>query len=566
MKYHQHPFASIRRIAAFCVVAALLLGSCSNEPEVVGSHNNNNNNRPGAPLIIRTTITDFTRIDGGEQTRATEAGNVTTFSDNDAIGLFAITGIGTSGATIVDGINNLEMTYKSADALADTQGSWMPPEGTDLAYTPGVTYIAYYPYKEGITINPTQSKEAIIASFAEMDALQPSTDQSTAEKYTASDLMTASGQPEAASTGKMVLSLKFTHSYALLTVNPYLKTPKYVAPENKFKYHKAVTQDKTDTGASDVMILGVKAYKLSASEFRAIVKPSAIVEGKVNGSYITHSAKIEFDGVTYPDGVPAGSTFICKVYTPLPIAEGATTRKLQIGDFFFKDGSIWPGGLDEAGDPALPSTAGNDCIGVVFWVGNPSDPDYLLAEDYPHCTNGLVLYKGAGGEFEQWSTSGSSIDYWYSSAQRPSDFSAPYITGTVYCQGYSNTKMMEKFIVSQNSDNVTELNILTVLNEFNSSSSSNIPRASKWYIPSVAEGRLLIFGEGKESGREGLELIDGQLQNIDGRVFLNNNTFWLNTEEIGTADTRNVAVIMRDATVKYVPKTNTYLIRFILAF
>lgn len=125
MKYHQHPFASIRCIAAFCIVAALLLGSCSNEPEVVGS--NNDNNRPGAPVIIRTTINDFTRTDGGEQTRATEDGSQTTFRDGDAIGLFAITGIGTSGATIVGGISNLQMTYKRKTSdhnpPADAKGS-----------------------------------------------------------------------------------------------------------------------------------------------------------------------------------------------------------------------------------------------------------------------------------------------------------------------------------------------------------------------------------------------------------------------------------------------------------
>lgn len=565
MKYHQHPFASIRRIAAFCAVAALLLGSCSNEPEVVGSHNDNN--RPGAPLLIRTTINDFTRTDGGEQTRATDAGNITKFRDGDAIGLFAITDIGTSSATIVGGINNLQMTYKTEGALTGTKGTWMPPEGTDLAYTPGVTYIAYYPYKDGITITHTQSKDEIIASFAEMEALQPLTDQSTPEKYTASDLMTASGQPEAASTGEMVLSLQFTHSYTLLILMPFLKTPKYVAPDNKFKYHKDVTQVIFDENASDVMVLGVKA--LNNSHLRAIVNPSAIVGGKVSGSYITHGAKVEFNYNL--EGELAGYSFLRTVNTPLSITEGATTRPLKVGDFFFKDGSIWPGGLDGAGDPPPPNTTDNDFIGVVFRVGDPTVTDELLRADYPHCTNGLVLYKGAVGESGRWSTSVSSIDYWYTSALRPSDFSAPYITGIVYCQGYSNTKMMEKFIVSENSDNVTELNILTVLNKFNSSSSSNIPRASKWYIPSVAEGKLLIFGEGKESGTMGRDLIDGQLDKLwntsfNDITFLVNNRFWLNTEEIGDGNTRKVAVVENNATVRYLPKTESYPFRFILAF
>lgn len=566
MKYQQHPFATIHRIAPLWVIAALLLGSCSKDADPMGGHNSP---RPSAPLIIRSTIAAFTPLNDGAQTRIpVEDGTTTRFQAGDAIGLFAVTGIGTSAAAIADGINNTRLTYtpSSTDHTppASVLGSWTPPTGTDLAYNPDATYIAYYPYKEGITIDPTNKKEEIIASFADKTALQPGIDQSTTNKYAASDLMTASGKPTVAPTGEMVLSLKFTHSYTLLVVKPQLKLPKYVAPNNKFKYHKDVTLETSDLEASEVMILGVKAYKYSDGNFRAIVKPSAIADGKVNGSYITHGAKIEYGGVTSKNGVPGGSYFTCTVNATLPSTQGATTRGLKVGDFLFKDGSIWPGGLDGAGDPAPPNTSKDGSMGVVFWVGDPTVTDPKLKEDYPHCTNGLVLYKSIAGD-DKWSSSQSSIDYWIKN-NKPADFTAPDFTATDVCQGYSNTKSMEKFIVSSNSGNVSELNILTILNNFNASSSYSIARASKWYIPSAAEGKLLIFGEGNNSGREGLDLIDGQLEKLDGRVFLNNNSFWLNTEEVGNGDTKNVAVATRDLTVKYLPKTNTYTIRFILAF
>lgn len=571
MKYQQHPFATIRRIAPLWVVAALLLGSCIKDAEPMSDHNNP---RPSAPLIIRSTITAFTPLNDGAQTRIpVEDGTTTRFQAGDAIGLFAVTGIGTSAAAIADGINNIRLTY-TPSAVGNTPpagplGSWTPPAGTDLAYNPDATYIAYYPYKNGITIDPKQALATVIASFADMAALQPGTDQSTADKYAASDLMTASGKSTVAPTGEMVLSLNFTHSYTLLVVMPQLKLPKYVAPDNKFKYHKDVTRETPDLEASDVMMLGVKAYKYSDGNFRAIVKPSAIVDGNVNGNYITHGAKIEYGGVTYQNGVPGGSYFTCTVNATLPSTQGATTRELKVGDFLFKDGSIWPGGLDGADDPAPPKTSKDGSMGVVFWVGDPTATDVKLQEDYPHCTNGLVLYKAVGGANGKWSESTSSIDYWLKSSLKPNDFNAPAITATDVCQGYSNTKSMEKFITSSNINGIRELNIFTVLN--NSNAPNNVvSRASKWYIPSMAEAKLIINGEGNTSGTAGRELIDGQLKKIYSATTLSHPSFyafWLNTEEVGSSDTRNVAYMNGDeGTVAYQAKRSSFSFRFILAF
>lgn len=572
MKYQQHPFATIRRIAPLWVIAALLLGSCSKDADPMGG---NNSSRPSAPLIIRSTIAAFTRTDSGTQTRTPlEDGSPIRFQADDAIGLFAVTGIGTSAAAIADGINNTRLTY-TPSATGNTPpagalGSWTPPAGTDLAYNPDATYIAYYPYKVGITIDLTKSKEEIIASFTDMAALQPGTDQSTADKYAASDLMTASGKPTVAPTGEMVLSLKFTHSYTLLVVTPQLKLPKYVAPNNKFKYHKDVTLATADLEASEVMILGVKAYKFSDGNFRAIVKPSAVADGKVNGSYITHGAKIEYNGTTSSGGVPGGSYFTCTVNATLSSTQGATTRPLKVGDILFKDGSIWPGGLDGAGDPAPPNTSKDGSMGVVFWVGDPTATDPKLKEDYPHCTNGLVLYKALGGGSARWSESTSSIDSWIKS-YKPTDFLNYDITATDVCQGYSNTKSMEKFIASTNDYGIKELNILTVLNSFNAYASYNVPRASKWYIPSVAEAKSIINGDGNAAGTAGRDLIDGQLDKLYGKTKLSNSSyssFWSNTEEVGTGvDGRKVAIMLGDnGDVFYQAKRNTASFRFILAF
>ncbi len=64
-------------------------------------------------------------------------------------------------------------------------GDWNPPAGTTLYWTAGMSYIAYYPYKEDVTIDATQNSDEIVASLAENQLLQPVTDQSTVSKYTA---------------------------------------------------------------------------------------------------------------------------------------------------------------------------------------------------------------------------------------------------------------------------------------------------------------------------------------------------------------------------------------------
>lgn len=84
MKYQQHPFATIRRIAPLWVLAALLLGSCSKDADLMDGHNNP---RPSAPLIIRSTIAAFTPLNDGAQTRIpVEDGTTTRFQADDAMG------------------------------------------------------------------------------------------------------------------------------------------------------------------------------------------------------------------------------------------------------------------------------------------------------------------------------------------------------------------------------------------------------------------------------------------------------------------------------------------------
>lgn len=41
-------------------------------------------------------------------------------------------------------------------------GDWNPPTGTTLYWTAGMSYIAYYPYKEDVAIDATQIRMRLL--------------------------------------------------------------------------------------------------------------------------------------------------------------------------------------------------------------------------------------------------------------------------------------------------------------------------------------------------------------------------------------------------------------------
>ena len=99
-----------------------------------------------------------------------EDGAETQFSAGDAIGIFAV-----KNNAIADAVNNIKLTYKKTGI--DT-GEWTPPAGTSLYWNEGMDYIAYYPYKEGVTIDTSKTIDEIMTSLVDNEKLKPGEDQS----------------------------------------------------------------------------------------------------------------------------------------------------------------------------------------------------------------------------------------------------------------------------------------------------------------------------------------------------------------------------------------------------
>ncbi|WP_052724936.1 fimbrillin family protein [Parabacteroides sp. HGS0025] len=151
-------------------------------------------------------------------------GYKTTFSDGNAIGLFAI-----KNGAIVDNIDNMRLTYTVAE---DGTTRWSLPIDSKIYYYEGVTYIAYPPYKERITIDPLQATNEIVSSLVNNEHLQPAADQSDAANYAASDLMIAASVANATDIEKVTLTLNFKHQFSLLVMTPIIYTTSIYPPED----------------------------------------------------------------------------------------------------------------------------------------------------------------------------------------------------------------------------------------------------------------------------------------------------------------------------------------------
>lgn len=487
MRYPKHLFirffcrctASAACLALFCVGFAAL-GGCTDETDGVGGPS------PAGgriPLSLEITADGFTaQPDASPHTRALERDNYDTwFEPGEAIGLFAVRGIGTPDAAIVDGISNTKLIFYRPVTPEDNATWRLEDAATTLYYYNDVTYIAYYPYKESITIDPTQSKDAILASFAEKPELQPAADQSTGEAYGASDLMTASGTAvDTSNPDRKLLTLVFTHSYSLLVLKAVDLSPKnLVAPDGAFVYPSKVTVPLPDTAAGDVMLNGIKMRKMGDGKFYAIVKPAS-GDIAIKGSYTTNSLLICYDGLLAAPGLEAGKRQEWTVTATLPYNSKPVQRALQPGDFVFQNGSdieIYPGDGAVDTDGRIPNYA--KAIGIVVTCDPLRMTDSECnAQGWTHAY--VMGLENIGGSLK-WSN--ASFD------ESAIPNTSPLVEGAENnMNGYAETEAMLKERASKG-----DLSNYPAFNEVNTYRSNNaVPaelsgKRSPWFMPSVGQ-------------------------------------------------------------------------------
>ena len=342
-------------LTSLCVVLLATLsvvGGCSTES--IDPSAGTDDGTP-MPLTICATASSFDealtvsadRLSSSVTRTPTQDGNTATFNTGDAIGIFIV-----KDGAIIDGVNNMKFTYQAA--TADVEARWTPPAGSQIYYYAGATYIAYFPYTNGVTIDPSQSTADIIVSLSNNAPLQPTADQSTAASYAASDLMTASGTPVTGSSdAETILTLNFTHSYCQLTVVPRIAKGCIAPVGGGFTYRAGSKAPVPDVNVRDVVINGVPAYRVTADEsYRVIVKPTS-ASSQMQGSYTSEEAAMVFTSDVYADGFAAGNSYRVNSDSPFAVEGQDGTRPLAPGDFVFHGTNgieVYPGnGVLEGG-------------------------------------------------------------------------------------------------------------------------------------------------------------------------------------------------------------------------
>lgn len=244
------------------------------------------------------------------------------------------------------------------------------------------------------------------------------------------------------------------------------------------------------------------------------------------------------------------------VESKIPV-EGFTADDLKIGDYYYNDGTISDGGYRKYPnctttilniEPVLTNPVTGEertCIGIVYWVGDPTNPlrgrtdqnlqgDKTLAKDHPACTHGLVV--SLDEETCTWQASNTSVQDWlnsnhsneFLSVKSGVDASDPLNN----IQGYNNTKVIEAFNAA-NSGN--EVYVVQKVLDYRIKVPA--PEASSdWYVPSEKELTLLcgkdvddIYAK-NSGGTANRDLINRKLGLISATTLSSSFGYWSSTE------------------------------------
>lgn len=403
-----------------------------------------------APLRLQVMAEDFSPL-GETATRVADEGYSTSFTDGDKIGVTVI-----KNGKIVDGVNNICFTYNAST------GKWTASdESLSLYYYQDVTYIAYYPYSsamDGIT-----GKQQII------DAFTPKTEQSTYAAYTASDLMIAEGKPDKE---KSTLVLPFAHCMSLLEIRVADRC--YVTTDGNFEYAAPMgevpTLNVTVNGAS------CSAYRYNSMSFRLLTKPEASI-----------TFELAFK-TNYGDDFTRNETLTSTVqgkYTRYTYQYGATIlRDLQVGDFYYQDGSIVPY------DDTPPVFTTNPCIGIVFYTGRHAKDvkrEYTYkGTGYPMTVHGYVvaLVNANDGNATVWGPWANNQTYIMETS-----FHTAENTSQFDYEGYYNTFQIKNTAAAKWPDwdfNVKWPAAYHTTDGYESKVSSSV-KSSGWFFPSAGQ-------------------------------------------------------------------------------
>lgn len=267
--------------------------------------------------------------------RITDNGTTTTFTDGDAIGVFIVR----EGEALV---SNMKMTLSGT--------AWKGDNDAPLYYYKNADYISYYPYTANLAV--TTVNEIVKYFTSKISA----TDQTSLADYRNADLMTAEVKAADVVRGQSI-TFSFAHKMAMLEVKAPVRS---YTTSNGFTY-KAPLGLKVMNGTQQVLSLcNVGTDDEEGKDiFRCILVPSE-TEMTIEGQFQDGNVEVYFPAVDQEvKYTPAAGTYqgINIAYT-YDYGTTGSTRDLKVGDYYYSDGSIYPGDL--TGAPK------DGCVGIIF--------------------------------------------------------------------------------------------------------------------------------------------------------------------------------------------------------
>lgn len=306
--------------------------------------------------------------------RITDNGTTTTFTDGDAIGVFIVR----DGEALV---SNMKMTLSGT--------AWKGDNNAPLYYYKNADYIAYYPYTENLAV--TTVYEIVDYFTSKISA----TGQTSLADYRNADLMTAEVKAAEVVRGQNI-TFSFAHKMAMLEVKAPVRS---YTTSNGFTY-KAPLGLKVVKGTQELSLCNVGTDAEEGKDiFRCILVPSE-TEMTIEGQFQDGNVEVYFPAVDQKvKYTPAAGTYqgvnISYTYTNYN-----PSRDLKVGDYYYSDGSIYPGDL--TGAPK------DGCVGIIFstTVGEAA----LTEKGYNH--GYVVALENARHEIDSPNTS-NNLGYYY---------------------------------------------------------------------------------------------------------------------------------------------------------
>lgn len=332
------------------------LASCTQD-EIV-----QNNVPTRQALNISVNTQDFVSEDGSRATTGTDAGRTTVFVEGDEMGMYVIS----SDGTVI--CNNEKFVYNGTAWEAANQ----------LYYWKNADYIVYYPYDESLTVesildvddtasseetDPSEEMTIVDALKAKFARTENFYTQNTAETYEKADLMLA----EVNSPKNGEIKFNLAHQFSMVEINVPVRRYVTTDAQGKFEYTApaSLTWDTPLKIGENV----VDPYSTGKGSFRFIVPSGVDLNLTLDGHLVyDEGVSVNFGSSEQSQSInlPSGT---CKVYnvTYGGVENTVVTRDLEVGDYYYADGSIYPYGNQSENDLTKPVKEG--CIGVIFEVG-----------------------------------------------------------------------------------------------------------------------------------------------------------------------------------------------------